>query len=323
MTNEPRRHHYVSQFYLQQFSESNEQIHVIDVIDRRYFVTGSSAIAVQTDFNRINIEGHNRNEIERFLSGIEGQAATVLKDIAQNESLPQNDDDMAILSVFVGILAVNNPQVREKLRNIDETIAGQRMQEMVATREAYESCLSEWGLEDPIGYEVMRAFVKSGNYTISYEDSNGYYLAQVFFALDLVVFPMLDKMRWSLLIAEDNSGDFITSDRPVILFRNITDVPDTLPRYITTPSGLILPNKTPTPGLHINLDLTMSLNPRMAFYATEPDNPMPIEHADRNTVAIINKRIIDASAKQIYCSNLDFEYLDNEQIQCGRDLIDE
>ena len=36
---------------------------------------------------------------------------------------------MAILSVFVGILAVNNPQVREKLRNIDqETIAGQRMQ---------------------------------------------------------------------------------------------------------------------------------------------------------------------------------------------------
>ena len=321
MTNEPRRHHYVSQFYLRQFSESNEQINVIDVVDRRHFVTGSRAIAAQTDFNRINIEGHDRNEIERFLSGIEGKAAKVLKDIAQNESLPQNDDDVAILSVFVGILAVNNPQVREKLRNIDETIAGQRMQEMVATREAYESRLSEWGLEDPIGYEMMKQFVESGNYTISYEESNGYYLALVFSALDQVVFPMLDNMQLSLLIAEDNAGDFITSDRPVIFFRNNTFVPDTLPRYITNPSGLILP--TPTPGLYVNHDITMSLNPRMAFYATEPNNPMPIEHADRKAVANINKRIIDAAVKQIYCANLDFEYLDNDQIHSGRELIDE
>ena len=322
MTNEPRRHHYVSQFYLRQFSESNEQINVIDVVDRRHFVTGSRAIAAQTDFNRINIEGHDGNEIERFLSGIEGKAAKVLKDIAQNESLPQNDDDVAILSVFVGILAVNNPQVREKLRNIDEAIAGQRMQEMVATREAYESRLSEWGLEDPIGYEMMKQFVESGNYTISYEESNGYYLALVFSALDQVVFPMLDNMQLSLLIAEDNAGDFITSDRPVILFRNTTQVPH-LPPYTITPSGLLLPNRNPAPGLYVNHDLTISLNPRMVFYATEPDNPLPIEHADRKTVAMINKRIIDPAAKQIYCANLDFEYLDNEQIQSGRNLIDE
>ena len=323
MANVARRHHYVSQFYLKGFSDSDERIHVIDVNDRRHFKTGSSNIAVQTDFNRINIEGHDRNEIERFLSGIEGKAAKVLKDIAQNESLPQNVDDMVILSVFVGILAANNPQVREKLRNMDQDIISQRMQEMVANREIYASRLAELGVEDPIGYEVMKAFVECGNYTISLEESNGYYLALVFQALDLVVFPMLDEMRWSLLIAEDNASDFITSDRPVILFRNITQVPDKLPRYITTESGLILP--TPTPGLHVDLDLTMSLNPRMAFYATEPNNPLPIVCADRNTVSLINERIINASAKHIYCANLDFEYLDNDndQIKSGRDLIDE
>ena len=321
MTNEPRRHHYVSQFYLKLFSDLNERIHVIDVNNRRHFVAGSPVIAVQQNFNRINIEGHDRNEIERFLAGIEGQAATVLRDITQNESLPQNDDDRDILSVFVGIHAANNPQVREKLRNIDETFARQRMQEMVVNREAYESRLSESGLEDPIGYDGMKAFVENGNYTISFEDSNGYYLALVFFALDQVVLPKLNNMRWSLLIAEDNAGDFITSDRPVILFRNITNVHDTVPRYITARSGLILP--TQTPRRYINLDLTMSLNPRISIYATEADNPMPIEYANQETVAIINKRIIDAAERQIYCANLDFEYLDNEQIQSGRDLIDE
>ena len=322
MANVARKHHYVSQFYLKEFLNSNKKIHVIDVVRRRTCERNTRSIAMQRDFNRINIEGHAIDEIESHLSDIEGKAATVLRDIAQNARLPQNGD-MNVLVVFVGILAVNNPQVREALCNIDQETARQNMQAMVESRETYDSRMSELGIENPIEYEAVRTFVESEEYTISVEDPGGYYLACVFVALYDFVLPLFNNMQWSLLIAEDNAGDFITSDRPVILFRNITDVPDTLPRYITTPSGLILPNKTPTPGLHINLDLTMSLNPRMALYATEPDNPMPIDYADRNTVAIINKKIIDASAKQIYCSNLDFEYLDNQQIQCGRDLIDE
>ena len=320
MTNEPRRHHYVSQFYLKLFSESNEQIHVVDVNDRRHFMTGSRAIAAQTNFNRINIEGHDRNEIERFLCEIERKAATVLIDIAQNARLPQNRD-MDVLVVYVGILAVNNPQVREGLCNIDREIARQRMRGMVETRETYETCMSELGMENLIEYEAVRTFVESEEYIISIEDPGGYYLARVLVALYDFVLPLFNNMRWSLLIAENDAGNFITSDRPAFFFSTTTNVPNFLPRYITAPSGLILP--TPTPGLYVNLELTMSLNPRMAIYGTDPDNPLPIEQADRKTVAMINKRIIDAAAKHIYCANLDFEYLDNNQIQSGRNLIDE
>ncbi len=86
MPNEPRRHHYVSQFYLQQFSDSNEQIQTVDVINRRQFVAHSRNVAVMRDFNRINIEGHDRNEIERFLSNIEGKAAKVRSDTNSNKS---------------------------------------------------------------------------------------------------------------------------------------------------------------------------------------------------------------------------------------------
>lgn len=321
MPNEPRRHHYVSQCYLQQFSDSNDRIQVVDFIERRHFVTHIRNVAVQRDFNQINIEGHDRNEIESHLSGIEGQVNTVLRDIAQNARLPQNRN-MDLLVVYVGILAVNNPQVREGLCNIDQENARQWMQEMVESCDTYESRMSELGIEHPIEYEAVRTFVESEEYTVSVEDPGGYYLARVFVALYDFVLPLFNNMQWSLLIAEDNANDFITSDRPAFFF-GITSMVPYLPRYTTTPSGLIVPNRIPPPGLHTNLELTMPLNPRMAIYVTEPDNPSPIEQADRKTVAIINKRIIESAERQIYCADLDFEYLDNEQIHSGRELIDE
>ena len=268
MSNTPRRHHYVSQFYLRGFSDpalQDEQIHVIDKEERRHFVTTSNNIALQSDFNRINIQGHAMDEIESHLAQIEGQAATVLKDVAQNATLPQNRD-MDVLVVFIGILAVNNPQIRDSLISIDQEIARQMMQSVVESRETYESRLSELGIENPIEYDVARAFVESGNYTISIEDSDGYYLGRVFDALDRVVLPLFSNMLWSLVIAEDGANDFICSDRPVFLFRNVDLIPCPQPAYTTTPAGLILPNKTPqTTGPVVHFELTIPLNPRMAI----------------------------------------------------------
>ena len=163
MSNIARNHHYVPQFYLRGFLDPNlqgERLHVIDKTDRRHFVTSPRNIAAQRDFNRINIPGHAMDEIESHLSQIESQAVRVLRDIAQNATLPQNRD-MDVLVVFVGILAANNPQIRDSLINEDREITRQMMQSTVESREAYESRLSECGLEDRIGYDVTRAFVES------------------------------------------------------------------------------------------------------------------------------------------------------------------
>ncbi len=109
MNNVARNHHYVPQFYLRGFLDPNlqgERLHVIDKIDRRSFPTTPRRIASQGDFNRINIPGHAMDEIESHLAQIEGQAATVLRNIAQDATLPQNRD-MDVLVVFIGILATN------------------------------------------------------------------------------------------------------------------------------------------------------------------------------------------------------------------------
>ena len=326
MRNIARNHHYVPQFYLKEFldfSLPNEKLHVIDKIDRRRFVTRPRNIAAQRDFNRINIPDHAMDEIERHLAQIEGQAADVLRNISQNATLPQNRD-MDVLVVFVGILAVNNPQIRDSLISIDQEIARQMMQSVVESRETYESRLAELGIESPIEYKIMKAFVESENYTIGIEDPDGHYLARVFLGLYDVVLPFFTNMLWSLVIAENDTSDFICSDRPVFLLQIVDPVPFPQPPYTTTPAGLILPNKIPQKtGAVVHFELTMPLNPRMAIYATTPDNLFPIEYGDKKTIACINGRTIDTAARQIYCPNLDFKFLEGETIKSGRDLVNQ
>ena len=307
MRNIARNHHYVPRFYLRGFSDpnlQNEQLHVIDKGERRHFVTTPPNIASQRDFNRINIQGHSMDEIERHLAQIEGRTSTVLRNIAGNATLPHGED-RDYLIVFVAILATNNPQIRARLIGRDQETSRQMMQSLVASREAYESRLSDFGIEDRIGYEAARAFVESENYTISIEDPFGYYLAVVFNGLYETVLPIFSTMNWFLVIAEEGETDFICSDLPAVLFRVVNTI---------LPSS----NETELAGnITESLELTMPLNPRMAIYATT----FPTEY--QMSPARINRRTIDASTRHIYCSNLDFRFLDGDVMKSGWDLIDE
>lgn len=321
MRNAARNHHYVPQFYLRRFSDpnlQNEQLHVIDKGERRHFVTAPRNVAAVRDFNRINKHGHAMDEIERNLSQVEGRAATVLRSIAEEARLPEEDTDMDYLIVFAAILAANNPQIRDRLTDRDRETSRQMMQSLVASREAYESRLSDLGIEDQIGYEAARAFVKSENYTISINDPFNYYLGVVFYGLYEAVLPVFSTMDWSLIIAEEGETDFVCSDLPAVLFKIMNRIPHLQLPYTITPAGLILPNETvPINHTTESLELTMPLNPRMAVYATT----FPTGY--QMSPAYINMRTIDASMRHIYCSSLDFKFFDNEVMKSGWDLVDE
>ncbi len=260
MRNTARNHHYVPQFYLRGFSDpnlKNEQLHVIDKVDRRRFVTNPRNIASQRDFNRINLPDYSPNEVEKRLAQIESRVAPVLISIAKTGTLPEDDIDMAYLRVFAAILSANNPQIRDRLIDRDRETSRQMMQSVVASREVYESRLSDLGMEDKIGYEAAKAFAESEKYTIDIEDPGGYYLARVFDSLDRSVLPVFDTMTWSLVIAEEGETDLICSDLPVVLFRAVNTI-------------LPAPHETHSTGYTTeSLEVTMPLNPRMAIYATD------------------------------------------------------
>ncbi len=65
-----------------------------------------------------------------------------------------------------------------------------------------------------VSYEEMKKFVEDGNFSIKLDRTH-----QIGLELGLLdpMLHMLAKRKWTLRIAEDGAGDFVTSDHPVVL----------------------------------------------------------------------------------------------------------
>ncbi len=175
--------------------------------------------------------------------------------------------------------------------------------------EGYESWAQqerEAGKEVP-EYEEVKQFVEKENFDIRY--GHGHHLKHELQAVDEIL-PLLRHRQWSLLIAEEEGSDFVCSDRPIALI-TIGDSPEN-PDHPYNIGG---------PGLaQSDTELTMPLNRRMAFFGSFKI-PSFVSTVGEKVIADVNDRTILSAAKQIYCSNLDFKFLDDEDLKNGRDLV--
>lgn len=311
MSNTSRNHHYIPQFYLRGFlnpSCQKKQLHVIDKIKKQHFVTTPRNVGSQRDFNRMEIPGKPIDEAEKQVFNVlDREAAKVLKYIAGNAALPK-DRKMATLTHFIAFLAVHNPEMRNSMIGASTEFHKQKMRRLVSNREVYNS---EMQRVRPSGrkvskYEAMKRFVEEERFTIKFPP--GYHLRYELEIIQNEIAPFFSSMQWSLLIAEAGTSNFVCSDRPVVLFN------------IIEPPYLRYSSIAPTEPTVTDIELTMPLNLRMALYATFGDPPF-IATASERDVAFINGRTIHAATKQIYCSHLDFKFLDNDEMKSGRNLV--
>lgn len=313
MSNISRNHHYIPQYYLRGFLDPNlkkEQLHVIDMIKRRHFVTTPRNVGSQRDFNRVNVPGKPIDEAEKIFAEMDTEVARVLKNIEENATLPKGPD-LETLIYFAALLYMHNPQIRNNLANIETTVIKQFMKVLFSSPEKYESYRQQ---EKAAGkelteYETMKQFVESEDYDIKY--GHGHHLRYELESIDNVIFPLLRQRKWSLVIAEEGVSDFVCSDRPVALI-SIGDPSENLDH----------PYNFGGPGLaQRDTELTMPLNRRMALFAVFGGSYTGT--VNEKIVANVNEKTIGPTTKQIYCSNLDFKFLDNQVIKTGRDLVDE
>ena len=315
MSNISRNHHYIPQCYLRGFldpSLKKERFHVIDKNDRRHFVTTPRNVGSQRDFNRVNVPGKPIDEAEKLFAEIEGEVARVLKGIEENTTLPEDANDMETLIYFVALFYMHNPQIRNNLENNETTVIKQVMKALLFRPERYESYRQQQKTagKELSEYEAIKQFVESEDYDIKY--GHGHHLRHELESIDNSVLPLLSQRKWFLLIAEEGASDFVCSDRPVALI-SIGDPPKN-PDH---------PYSIGVPGLGMkNTKLTVPINRRIALAATF-ENDSCIATADEKTVALINARTIHFATRQIYCSNLDFKFLDNGVLKSGRDLVNE
>ena len=311
MNNISRNHHYISQFYLKGFldpSRSKEQLCVIDKIERRHFVTHPRKVGSKRDFNRVDIPGKQIDEVEKLLAEIEREVARVLKYVEDNAILPKGTD-MDTLLYFVALLYGHNPQFRNNLSSSETTLIKQMLKVSLSNPESYESYIQR---ERDAGrkvseYEEVKRFVEEENFDIRY--GHGHHLRYELQATDEIL-SLLRHRKWSLFIAEEDADDFVCSDRPVALAW-IEDPPQN-PDHPYNVGG---------PGLaQRDTEMTIPLNRRMVLVGSFKI-PSYVSTVGEKGIADVNDRTILSAKRQIYCSNLGFKWLDNEEIKSGRDLV--
>src|SRR4051794_29866502 len=109
-----RRHHYIPRCYLKGFSvarKKRRQIVVFDCNAGRSFETATENVAVETDFNRVEIEGHPPDAFEKGMARFEAEAAPALERIIAAKSIA-NVEDRSYLFNLIGLLAIRNPRLR-------------------------------------------------------------------------------------------------------------------------------------------------------------------------------------------------------------------
>jgi hypothetical protein len=307
-----RHHHYIPQCYLRGFLPSGQKkpkLTVIDLKERRVFLTGTRGIGGIRDFNRIEADGILPDILENSLSSFEGQVATALKKIEEQHSLVDKQIFDIIIN-FIALLAIRHPQVRTNIANAQAGLTKMALAAILADKERYESTLRKArqkgeDIEEDIPYEQMKDFFDSEKYNIVVPNEFHIYIE---FNSIKTILPFLFDRGWILLLADENAGPFITCDRPVILEWKH---PENLPPFYRYSPGFGLKDTR----------IIFPVSKNMVMIG-EFDIPNAVTLAKKRLVSVVNTKVIQFANPQVYAPDPSFSFINIEQkIRPGTDLL--
>jgi len=308
-----RHHHYLSQCYLKGFTKGNakkSKLTVIDLKERKTFETIPRNVGGIRDFNRIDIEGVDPNLLESDLSSFESDAATALKTL--RKTLYFSDEVRELILNLVALLAIRSPERREHMRQFHEQIAERVMGLILHSKDRWESQMAKLKEDDPtynrsVTYEQAKEFFESKQYTM--QVAREHHIHMEMNLIDAIL-PYLVDRNWRLLVAGENTGPFITTDRPVSLtWKDPENIP---PFYRSSPGyGLM--------GTQVYFPVSQEL-----ALVGEFDGSEGVHGASEELVAVMNSTMLFNMNKQVYSPKLDFKFYGKDnQILSGKRLLKE
>jgi hypothetical protein len=287
-----RRHHYIPKFYLKGFAVARKRSRQLIVFDKESCTTFPAAtdnVAVEMDFNRVEIEGYPPDVVEKEMSKFETEAAAALERIVAAKSIRQTEDRSYLLNL-IGLLAVRNPRHRERWRDFQERIAKRIMSLATATPERWASQVARaqaagyMSKDADTDYTKLRKFLKEEQYKIRVGTES--HIRNELEAHEAIL-PYLFKRKWALLKCESNSGGFVTSDHPVCLY----------PKK----RGLRAGHKTP------ETEIVFPICSRLAMVGAFEIEDHEID-APEELVAAVNGTVIQFAGGRVFARDYNFRY---------------
>lgn len=206
---EPRKHHYVPQFYLRGFSEDGDSIYQIVKVKQReaqssLYRTAIRDTAAVRDYHRLDYEeADDPNAIERELANLEGQLANGLD--AALERGTENPEVRQLLTLLVSSLLMRVPRRKSHIEQLlRESVRGTGL--MMERRGEFPQAPE--GLKEALSFSNLRINI-----------SNWICIAYMFqVACDPQLLGLLGAMHHSIwrTVGDD---ELLTSDNPISLFR--------------------------------------------------------------------------------------------------------
>lgn len=221
MKSTARRHHYLPQAYLAAFTRTgskDDQFFVLDVHSGRPFSTSPINVAVERDFNRVDIEGRSIDAIEQALSPFEEQAVMAIRNVIESEKFPNEEDCNWILNLL-GLIAVHNPQLRKSFNRSREQLIHCIGDLLVSDKKIWEHHVKKArefveNINDDVSFDNMKQFIEERKYRLEFSPEGN--LRVEFHTFDKLL-PILGQRTWSVLVAPNDGPEFICSDHPVTL----------------------------------------------------------------------------------------------------------
>ena len=221
MTSTARRHHYLPQAYLSAFTctgSKDEQFFVLDVHTGRPFRTAPINVAVERDFNRVNIEGKPIDVIENALSSFEVQAVMSIRNVIESEKFPNDENCNWILNLLC-LIAIRNPQRRKSFNHSREQLIHRIGDLLVSDKKIWNQHVRKMqeageNFNADVSFDDVKRFIKGRKYRLEFFPEGN--LRVEFHTFDKIL-PLLGQRTWSVLVAPTDGPEFICSDHPVTL----------------------------------------------------------------------------------------------------------
>ena len=289
--------------------KSIPMVNVFDRQSRKVFDSGTENVALERDFNRVEIEGLEPDVFEKAMAEFEGQLAPALGRIITARSL-KNEDDRAYLLNFIGLLALRNPRRRETIRKFHEQVAKRILDLVLATPERWEGQVKKAKAagfikaEATADYEAMKRFAEEDRYKVEVANER---LIQLEVDTFDKILPLIFRRGWVLVKAPEDSGGFVTSDHPFCLTWSE-------------------PGMRGPPGLgRKNTEIIFPLSPRLAVVGAFELQDGGEHDASADLVAAMNGTIIAFAERQVYARDRSFTYCfeEGEAARKASRLIDD
>ncbi|MEX0616648.1 MAG: DUF4238 domain-containing protein [Candidatus Woykebacteria bacterium] len=222
LTNKPKKHHYVSQFYLRGFLDSNSQLNIFDRYNKVFLKRTPGGIAYNENYYTVDTKQEKGSTIlEETLGLVETKAKPVIDKLTQHGAV-LTKEERENLGLFLALQQQRVPDSEKAKREMAEKTykaVAQKFAHLLATNnEAFETTKKkvpkvkgspELTQEDWLGLATGEKF------KLEIEVPHSFVVKQMF-DLALEVAPLICQMNWKVLYAS-KSRAFTTSDNPFIL----------------------------------------------------------------------------------------------------------